>query len=49
MEKVTNWLIQEKESIVEYQTQAWAQGKQQLAENAEQITEFVHNLVSLVQ
>lgn len=49
MEKVKNWLIQEKESIVEYQTQAWAQGKQQLAQNAEQITEFVQHLASLVQ
>jgi hypothetical protein len=49
MEKVTNWLIQEKESIVEYQTQAWTQGKQQLAENAQQITEFVEKIVSFVQ
>jgi hypothetical protein len=49
MEKVKNWLIQEKESIVEYQTEAWAQGKQQLAENAEQITHFVEKLVSFVQ
>ena len=49
MEKEKNWLIQEKESIVEYQTQSWAQGKQQLAENAQQITEFVEKIVSLVQ
>ena len=49
MEKVKNWLINEKESIVEYQTEAWAQGKLQLAQNAEQITEFVQKVVTFLQ
>ena len=34
METITNWLTTEKEKIVEYQTQAWAEAKIQTANNA---------------
>ena len=49
METITNWLTTEKEKIVEYQTEAWAEAKIQTANNAQQITEFVEKIVSLVQ
>jgi len=46
MEKVINWLTQEKEAIVEFQKASWAEGKQQLAQNAQQINEFVEKIAS---
>jgi hypothetical protein len=44
---VTEFLVQEKNKIVEYQTQSWADAKLQLANNQEQITNFVNKVVSL--
>ena len=34
---VTNWLTNEKNKIVEYQTKSWADGKKQLAQTKESI------------
>ena len=38
---VTQFLVEEKDKIVEYQTQSWTDAKVQLATNAEQVTESV--------
>ena len=34
---VTNWLTNEKNKIVEYQTKSWADGKKQLAQTKQSI------------
>lgn len=44
MEKVIQWLQDEKAEIVAYQQQQWAEGKIQLAQNAEQITSWVEKI-----
>ena len=49
METITNWLTTEKEKIVEYQTQAWAEAKIQTANNAQQITERFEKVVNFLQ
>ena len=46
--KVKEFLVQEKDKIVEYQTQSWADAKLQLATNAEQVTELFNKVVSFV-
>lgn len=45
--KVKDFLVQEKDKIVEYQTQSWADAKIQLADNQEQITEMFNKVVSI--
>jgi hypothetical protein len=40
MDKIQSWLIAEKESIIEFQKNSWEQGKMQLAENGQQISEL---------
>ena len=45
---VTEILVEEKDKIVEYQTQSWADAKVQLATNAEQVTELFNKVVSFV-
>ena len=44
--KVKEFLVQEKDKIVEYQTQSWADAKLQLATNQEQITEVFNKVVA---
>tara|TARA_B100000925_G_scaffold24137_1_gene16392 strand:+ start:618 stop:776 length:159 start_codon:yes stop_codon:yes gene_type:complete len=45
--KVKDFLVQEKDKIIEYQTQSWADAKIQLADNQEQITEMFNKVVSI--
>ena len=45
--KVKDFLVEEKDKIVEYQTQSWADAKIQLADNQEQITEMFNKVVSI--
>ena len=42
--KFVNWLIAEKNKIVEYQTKSWENGKAQLARNKTQLTGFFSKL-----
>ena len=42
--KIVNWLVAEKNKIVEYQTKSWANGKAQLARNKTQLTGFFSKL-----
>jgi len=42
--KFVNWLIAEKNKIVEYQTKSWANGKAQLPRNKTQLTGFFSKL-----
>ena len=35
--KINNWVVTEKEEIIEYQKNSWAEGKAQLARNWTQI------------
>lgn len=44
--KVKDFLVQEKDKIVEYQTQSWADAKIQLATNQEQVTELFNTVVA---
>lgn len=43
---VKEFLVQEKDKIVEYQTQSWADAKIQLATNQEQVTELFNKVVA---
>lgn len=45
---VKEFLVEEKDKIVEYQTQSWADAKIQLATNAEQVTDMFNKVVNLV-
>jgi len=45
--KVKDFLVTEKDKIVEYQTQSWADAKLQLADNQEQISNLFNKVVSL--
>jgi hypothetical protein len=45
--KVKDFLVEEKDKIVEYQTQSWADAKVQLATNQEQITELFSKVASI--
>jgi hypothetical protein len=45
--KVKEFLVEEKDKIVEYQTQSWADAKIQLADNQEQITNLFDKVVSI--
>lgn len=45
--KVKEFLVEEKDKIVEYQTQSWADAKIQLADNQEQITDVFNKVVSI--
>lgn len=45
--KVKEFLVEEKDKIVEYQTQSWADAKVQLANNQEQITEVFNKVISV--
>jgi hypothetical protein len=45
--KVKDFLVEEKDKIVEYQTQSWADAKIQLADNQEQITNLFDKVVSI--
>jgi hypothetical protein len=45
--KVKDFLVEEKDKIVEYQTQSWADAKIQLADNQEQITTLFNKVVSI--
>jgi hypothetical protein len=49
MENIKNWLIAEKESIIEYQKNSWEQGKAQLAENGQNISEAVEKVSNFIQ
>lgn len=49
METITKWLTTEKEKIVQYQTEAWAEAKLQTANNAQQITELFEKVTNLFQ
>tara|TARA_X000000950_G_C13743778_1_gene589615 strand:- start:264 stop:497 length:234 start_codon:yes stop_codon:yes gene_type:complete len=44
--KVQNWLIAEKNSIVEFQKQSWSDSKTQFANNKKQIGEFWNKIKS---
>ena len=43
---IKDFLVQEKDKIVEYQTQSWADAKIQLATNQEQVTELFNKVVA---
>ena len=43
---IKDFLVQEKDKIVEYQTQSWADAKIQLATNQEQVTELFNRIVA---
>ena len=43
---VKEFLVQEKDKIVEYQTQSWTDAKIQLATNQEQVTELFNKVVA---
>lgn len=45
--KVKEFLVEEKDKIVEYQTQSWTDAKIQLANNQEQITNLFDKVVSI--
>ena len=45
--KVKDFLVEEKDKIVEYQTQSWGDAKIQLADNQEQITSLFNNVVAI--
>ena len=45
---VKEFLVLEKDKIVEYQTQSWADAKIQLATNAEQVSDMFNKVVNLV-
>ena len=45
--KVKDFLVEEKDKIVEYQTQSWADAKIQLTDNQEQITNLFNKVVSI--
>ena len=45
---VKEFLVEEKDKIVEYQTQSWADAKIQLATNAEQVSDLFNKVVNLV-
>lgn len=45
--KVKEFLVEEKDKIVEYQTQSWADAKVQLATNQEQITEVFNKVIAV--
>jgi hypothetical protein len=45
---VKEFLVEEKDKIVEYQTQSWADAKIQLATNAEQVSDMFNKVVNLV-
>ena len=45
--KVKDFLVQEKDKIVEYQTQSWTDAKIQLADNQEHITAMFNKVVSI--
>ena len=45
---VIEFLVEEKDKIVEYQTQSWADAKIQLATNAEQVSDLFNKVVNLV-
>lgn len=45
--QVKEFLVQEKDKIVEYQTQSWADAKIQLANNQEQISNLFSKIVSI--
>ena len=48
MEKIQTWLIEEKESIIEFQKNSWEQGKAQLADNGQQISELVEKFTNFL-
>ena len=43
---VTNWITNEKNKIVEYQTKNWAEGKAQLAKNKQSIINLFKKVTS---
>ena len=45
---VKEFLVEEKDKIVEYQTQSWADAKIQLATNADQVSDLFNKVVNLV-
>ena len=45
--KVKDFLVEEKDKIVEYQTQSWADAKIQLATNQEQITNVFNKVIAV--
>ena len=47
--KVTQFVIDEKNEIVEFQKESWEQGKEQLARNKKQITGFWRAITSAVR
>ena len=49
IQKITEWMQNEKTEIIQYQTEAWAEGKAQLARNADQITEIFQKVANFIQ
>jgi hypothetical protein len=49
MENIKNWLIAEKENIIEFQKKSWEQGKTQLTENGETINQAVETVTTFIQ
>ena len=47
--KVTQYIIEEKNGIVEYQKDSWQKGKEQIAQNKEQISGFWRAIYSAVR
>ena len=45
--KVKDFLVEEKDKIIEYQTQSWADAKIQLATNQEQITNVFNKVIAV--
>jgi hypothetical protein len=45
--KIKEFLVHEKDKIVEYQTNSWADAKVQLATNQEQISELFSKVASI--
>ena len=49
MEKIISWLQAEKEATIEFQKKSWEQGKAQLAENGQSISEAVEKVTNFLQ
>ena len=48
-DKVTQFIVEEKKEIVEYQKESWQKGKEQIAQNKKQISGFWRAIYSAVR
>ena len=48
-DKVTQFIVEEKNEIVEYQKESWQKGKEQIAQNKKQISGFWRAIYSAVR